>query len=183
MTVIHTPSTREVTISTVRYAVACWLRYDKQCHIVAFERGGHGWGWDHPDVFAVNAARDTWDVEIKMSFSDFKADLKKVKFNPLYNGTGLRRPTWFYYAAPLNLAEKIMVSSLLPGGAGLLGITEFREMGQGGVVVMLRAVKHKAALRPTTRELAAWVKDQSGTICGLAQRLARQHEEAIGGRA
>jgi hypothetical protein len=180
MSVVRTPAVREVTISTVRYAVACWLRYDKQCHIVAFERGGHGWGWDRPDVFAVNVARETYDVEIKMSYSDFKADMKKVKFNPLYGGTGLRRPTWFYYAAPMKLAEKILAAHpLLPGDAGLLGITGFRESGQDGLVILARAVKHKAALRPNTRQLASWVKDQSGTICGLAQRLARQHEAAL----
>lgn len=164
----------DVPFSTVRYAVACWLRYAKQCHVVAFERGGHGWGWDRPDVFAVNTTRETYDVEIKMSYSDFKADQKKTKFNPLFASAGRERPTWFYYAAPMKLAEKIMAAHpLLPGGAGLLGITDFRESGQDGLVILARAVKHKASTRPNIRQLATWVKDQSGTLCGLVKQIAR----------
>lgn len=169
----------EITFSTVRYAVACWLRYGKQCPVVAFERGGHGHVWSHPDVFAVNEDRQTYDVEIKMSFSDFKADGKKDKFHPkLIDNPRVARPTWFYYAAPMPLAEKIMASTLLPGGAGLLGITGFREMGQDGVVVLLRAEKHKASERPRLRHLATWVKDQSGTLCGLAKQIAVAHDSS-----
>lgn len=174
MTEIQKP----IGFSTVRYAVACWLRYAKQCPVVAFERGGHGWGWDHPDVFGVKESRETFDVEIKMSFSDFKADMKKTKFQPGFPKTH-RRPTWFYYAAPMALAEKIQASMLLPGGAGLLGVTGFREMGQDGIVVLLRADKHKASLRPRIGQVVTWVKDQSGTLCGLAQMIAREEERKI----
>ena len=160
-------------IHVIRYAVACWLRYEKQAPIVAFERGGHGWGWDHPDVFAVTTARETYDVEIKVSYSDFKADLKKVKWSGRLERSGYSRPTWFYYAAPMDLAEKIMASTILPGGAGILGITGFREMGQDGVQVLLRAEKHRAATRPNISVIASWVKDQSGTLCGMAKYIAR----------
>lgn len=159
----------DASFATIRYAVSCWLRYGKQCPIVSFERGGHGWAWNHPDIFAVDTKRRTYDVEIKMSFSDFRADFKKEKFQPY--SVNAKRPTWFYYAAPLPLAEKILASKLLPVGAGLLGITRFHESGQDGVQLMVRAEKHDGDT-PTMAHMVSWIKDQSGTLCGMAKQIA-----------
>lgn len=172
----------DIDFHTVRYAVACWLRYGKQCPLVSFERGGHGWLWSHPDVFAVNARRQSYDVEIKMSFSDFKADFKKTKWEPVWReNPNVKRPTWFYYAAPQSLAEKIQVSGLLPKGAGLLSVTEFRESGQDGLDVLVRAEKNINDT-PTLAQMVSWVKDQSGTLCGLAKYVAMKTVAPTPGR-
>lgn len=53
-----------------------FLLYDKKCDIVSFERGLHD-GWGRPDVLGVTRDRKLIEVEIKESFSDFKANFDK----------------------------------------------------------------------------------------------------------
>lgn len=164
-----------VSFATIRYAVACWLRYGKQCSLVSFERGGMGWAWGYPDIFAVTESRKTYDVEIKMSFSDFKADAKKAKFRPELQNINDGKPTWFYYACDEALGEKIL--PLLPDGAGLLVVTGFQEIGQDGVRVVKSARANKGK-KPSLNQMVTWVKDQSGTFCGMAKQISQLMEQA-----
>ena len=162
----------DVSFAVIRYAVSCWLRYARQCPIVSFERGGVGHFWGHPDIFAVDKRRQTYDVEIKMSLSDFKADGHKEKFQPY--AVGAPRPTFFYYACRESLGEKI--SPLLPPGAGLIVVNGFRESGQDGMEVRIAAKKFPG-FEPKMADLVSWVKDQSGTLCGLAKQIASSEKD------
>lgn len=87
------------------------------------------------------------DIEIKVSFSDFKADFNKKKHDILKNGfivlkgifsrlengkrvwykegdkINIERPNRFYFCVPETLLEK--VKNLLPDYAGLFYVTDF----------------------------------------------------------
>lgn len=76
----------------------------------------HNW---ESDMFILKTNGYVYEIEIKISISDFKADRKKdEKHNTLANG-GLR-PNKFFYCLPKEIADKVEI----PKYAGLIVVTE-----------------------------------------------------------
>ena len=55
----------------LRYRAAEWLRYERRCPIIAFERPPQSWGSYRPDVLGITRGRALIEVEIKVTLSDF----------------------------------------------------------------------------------------------------------------
>ncbi len=86
-------------------------------------------GWES-DYLAKTAAGYWYEVEIKISLADFKADFKKTdKHNALRNRGWVGReavPNYFSYCVPKPLMDK--VRPLLPDYAGLIGVSEYGHL-------------------------------------------------------
>lgn len=152
--------------STIKAAVACWLRYDRQCPIVTLDRGVYQ-REGIPDVLAVATDRRIVEVEVKVSLSDFRVDASKRKW-AWEEATG-KGPKLFYYAVPNELVAK--VRPLLQDGHGLLTVGDHFYLGNRTVTVVVNAKRNGKAPRMTMRQMVDLVKNQSGTLCALLKRL------------
>lgn len=92
----------------LRYSALCWLRFIQRCPFIATEVGSFS-----ADVLGINEKKII-EIEIKISASDLKADIRKHKHRN-YTKTGLFDygqwnvqwiPNQFYYAVPEELVEK-----------------------------------------------------------------------------
>jgi hypothetical protein len=162
-----------------RAAALQWLRYERQCPIVAVERGICRGG--SPDVMGVTKDRWAIEVEIKRSLSDFKANTKKMEaFERRYTMfshtnwlSTLNCPKLFYFFVPSGLVNKVM--PLLKNGDGLLSIPDNGRTYRGIPYprVVTRAIPDSRAKRLTLRECARMTAHQSGTVFMLAAELAK----------
>ena len=73
------------------------------------------------DLAVVTPARYLWEIEIKTSLSDWKADCKKDKWHRPYYISKRKWIKRFYYCVPLELLEKGAVPEFVPESAGLIG--------------------------------------------------------------
>ncbi len=154
--------------STVLRAIAAsWLRYKKQCPVVSFERGLNA--MDRPDVYALTKERLLLEIEIKCSWTDFKKDSEKWKWRSQERGWG-HIPAFFYYLAPMVLAERI--KPLLPAGVGLLTVPRPERLtyytGLPNLTCLVKPRRHKSAAKVRVQDVIEIIKHQSGTLCGLA---------------
>jgi hypothetical protein len=101
------------------------------------------WGlWIHEcDLFIVRPSGNTIEIEIKVSFADFKKDFTKKhnhidKFNRIHK---------FYYAMPIGLIDKC--KQMIPINSGLIAIEE-----DGKCVVMKEAVVNNGFIKLTEKE-------------------------------
>jgi hypothetical protein len=83
-----------------------WLRLDQRCMFIATEVGGYS-----ADVLGINEKKMI-EVEVKVTFEDFKNDFKKHKHHTYSGkyGTEWEKqwiPTHFYFAVPEGLVEKV----------------------------------------------------------------------------
>lgn len=85
------------------------------------------WGlmrWE-ADLCVVTKAGRLWEIEIKVSASDWKIDAEKDKWRFLKDGPAMMPsyafPSRFYYAAPLPLAERFQEFGT-PDFAGVVGV-------------------------------------------------------------
>lgn len=156
--------------NTLRASVATWLRYDKQCPVISFERG-FGY-YDRPDVIAVTGDRRLIEVEIKISVGDFKKDAKKEKWGR--RRQCYRQPHWFYYAVPPEIVD--LVKPLVPEGRGLVTLNNPSYSHVMAVLFVLRAKCDRQVPRVSLKEIVRMVRNQSGTLCGLAAQLAAKGE-------
>ncbi len=155
------------TVEQLRACAAAFLRYTKQCPVIAFERGVD---WHiRPDVLAVTKSRYLIEIEIKLTLADFKADRKKRRWhNNLYGGVGRRQ---FYYCVPQTLVEK--VEGIVPTGCGLMMPTDHVMNGINVVRVIKRAPLNRKAPRLSLKQIVEMVRNQSGTLCSLAKIAAK----------
>lgn len=162
-----------------RAAAAQWLRYERQCVIVAIERGICRGG--APDVCGIDKNRWAIEVEIKRTLQDFKNNNKKMlafhRRYSLYAGTRwvetINCPRLFYFFVPPSLVTK--VTPLLTDGDGLITIQEpcrhYRGVPYPRVVVLAKPDNKAKPL--SLAECARMVKHQSGTLSSLATELSR----------
>lgn len=149
----------------IELAAASWLRFERRCLLVMFERAEGGvYSFSRPDVIAVTKERHYIEVEIKRTLSDFRANAEKhhVKHRPMFID---QWPRLFYFAVP----EKLYASVLpeCPAYAGLLVLAGHE------VKVAKRGVVNKAAKPLTIRKLASLVAQQSNNIIAETQRVER----------
>lgn len=161
----------EMTFLELRAAVAAWLRYDRRCPIIAFERAPWPWSQGRPDVMAITAHRHWIEVEIKMTIRDWRADAAKHKW-----WGELDPPRQFYYAVPPDL--EAWGPEMCANGAGLLMPCGYSDQyGVFSLRVARKATIHPSAPRVPLREIIDAVKDMSGTLAGLAGEIARAAKE------
>lgn len=170
---------------SLEFQGALWLKLEKKCPLVLFEktpRYGHG----QPDVLGVNERRFIFEIEVKRTISDFRANAKKPH---IINRETLpefaeRFPRQFWYLLPLKLAEKIHEE--VPKWAGLLALTE--EMQDAGYYTPLRIKSLKPA--PTNQvsrklslaECARLLKNVGNEIFSLrCSQLYARNQTAFSG--
>lgn len=139
-------------------SAAQWLRYKRQCFLIATERGLYPWG--RPDVFGVTLQRRTIEVEVKVTLADFRANAKK-------RISGLPRAHWhpwqFYFIVPPALVESVALE--LPEWSGLLTLDTYRDYLPCRVVkVVKRSPCNDLSPQVKVRDLAEMAKHMSGTI-------------------
>ena len=179
----ETGGTMTISSRIIRGAVAAWLRYERQCHLVVFDRGDDVVPGT-PDILAVDKKRMAVEVEIKISMSDFKRDAKKQKWLPHYGKdyyTGQdRRPAFFYYAVPSKLVDK--VAPMLPDGVGLLTLEDHVSphslTGVPAVVSKVAAQRNKTAPRLSWANCYRMISHQTGTLVTLECEAAANSMEA-----
>ena len=108
---------------SLEYQGAMWLKWEKKCPLVLFEktpRYGHG----QPDILGINDRRFIFEIEIKRSVSDFRANAKKNHILNRESSPELasRFPRQFWFLVPQAMVEKIRDE--VPQWAGLLTVTE-----------------------------------------------------------
>ena len=162
-----------------RAAALQWLRYERQCPIVAVERGICRGG--SPDVMGVTKDRWAIEIEIKRSLSDFKANAKKMeiferRYTMFSKTNWLNCPKQFYFFVPAELVEK--VTPLLTNGDGLLAIPDRGRIYRGIPYprVIIKASPDARAKRLTLRECVRMTAHQSGTLFSLALELAKSND-------
>jgi hypothetical protein len=103
-------------MNNLEVQAADWLRFQKRCQFVLFERNPR-YQIGSPDVLGITRNRYLFEIEIKRSLSDFKANAGKRHVVNRENILHLW-PKMFWYCVPENLVEK--VKPFLPPYAGLL---------------------------------------------------------------
>lgn len=165
--------------NSLKAAAASWLRYEKKCPLITFERG---LGFGNPDVLGVNPSHFLIEVEVKISVSDFKVDAEKRKWLVLesarehskngkkYKVHGV--PKFFYYMVPMDLVDTI--KPLMKASHGLITCSGYSShTGYPIIREIISASVELLAERVTTKDFIRLVKHQSGTLCSLANSQAK----------
>jgi hypothetical protein len=124
-----------------------WLRFDKKCPIVLFERSPRIY-WGRPDVLGVGKDRFLLEIEIKRSMADFRANQEKthVANRPRI----IRRwPRLYWFLVPKALVAKVIPE--LPEYAGLLTEGPGTSLDYSTPVI---EVVRKASANPMSRRLS-----------------------------
>ena len=164
-----------INADEVKLAVLMYLRYEKQYPLVALESDCNLNTYGPlADVMAVDKERRLVEVEVKVTLADFRRDKKKRKHIWLSKDNGHLPTSYFYFAVPTEIANKVAFecAQLYPY-AGVLGT------GGSDVAVYHRA-KRRQAKKLTLLQLSRMCYNQSGTVCRLARKavsLQKQLEE------
>lgn len=97
-----------------------WLRFEQRCMIVICGRTPREI-CGLPDVLGVKCSRYATEIEIKRTFSDFRADARKhCRVNREHYKN--RMPKQFYYFVPGALYQRVLAE--LPPWAGLMTVND-----------------------------------------------------------
>ena len=160
----------------IKAAVASYWRYQRQCPVIAFEVNSQleGWAGEPADVLVLNQDRQLLEIEVKVSITDLKRDVKKdkhLRFRNRHNGitTDRRMMTYlFYFAVPQEIANKVkpVVDELFPY-AGIIACNGLYSH----YIDVYRNPKPLCGRRLDTTEALRMVRGQSATVCRLATRI------------
>lgn len=142
-----------------------WLRFEKRCPIVLWERTPRPCGI--PDVLGITKDRYLVEIEIKRSIGDFRVNEHK----PHVRSRELILPRWprlFWFAVPRGLVEK--VSAELPLYAGLLTAD---DSDSGTLEVVKAAQANKDSRRVTLKEAVRAVECQTNQLWSAIKKLER----------
>lgn len=91
----------------LRAAVTGWLRYERRCPLVCWERSPFGnEHYYRPDICGVTRQWYVIEVEIKLTVADFRANRNKRGL-----WWGEQFPQQFYYAVPPKIAQLVDIES------------------------------------------------------------------------
>lgn len=159
----------------LRACAAQWLRYDRQCPLVTFERGlkeYHGYN-AAPDVLAVTKKRFLVEIEIKISMADFKANFKK-RIHFMQARGYYKKPHEYWFLVPPHLVDKVKESELITC-EGILTVGG-RPNGYSDLpsIVEVRApVINKKTPKVSVTQAMKMVKNQSGAMVSMLIDQAR----------
>lgn len=147
-----------------------WLRFEKRCMFIINERSPL-YNMGIPDVLGVTRSRETTEVEIKRSMSDFRANANKrcVVNRHLFLD---RWPKQFYFAMPEKLASRVQFD--IPEWAGLLSVR-----GTNQVEVLLKAPINRQAKKLTIKQCAHFAELMANQIIAQQQSLECKRESMI----
>lgn len=154
-----------------------FLRFDKRCRVALRERSPR-FGTGHPDVLGITQNRYLYEIEVKRSLSDFKANANKR--HVIHRDQFIADwPKLFWYLAPHDLARKLM--PLLPPWAGLLsGPT---PDGQQTLISLVKATTNKQSTRLTTGECVRLAHCMANHIYSAEKKIHRLTRRIVEMRA
>lgn len=157
---------------TLEFMALSWLRFEKRCHVAMFERTPrHSNG--QPDVMGISRDRYLYEIEIKRSVSDFKANAKKFfHLARNINGTNERHPALFWFLTPPDLTDKVL--PLVPDWAGLLR-GPYHEATQD-LVIVKKAPRNKLSQRLSTKECVHLAHCMANQIYSFARNISGREE-------
>lgn len=175
------------TASEVKAMVAGYFRYKKQCPVVAFEASNIlMFATSEPaDVLVVTESRMLYEIEVKISISDLKNDIKKKKHWSFINRPNYLPVHKFYFAVPQDITDIALdICNDLYPYAGLLSVTKFpfHSAAASFGVIPEKPPKHLNPKPLSLRQIVYMVKEQSGTLCRLARAAAvadKKHKDAL----
>lgn len=149
-----------------RAAVTGWLRYERRCVLVCWERTPFGGSHNYrPDICGVTWQLRVIEIELKQTVADFKANREK---------RGLQWRVWepqqFYFFVPPRLVE--LIEPLLAEADGLLTFGEPDHWGPA-VQIVRCAKMHRVASRLSKWSIARAVMHQTGTLHRAAVALTK----------
>lgn len=171
----------------MRAAAVQWLRYDRQCVVVAIERT---FGCCQADVVGLSPKRHVTEIEIKRTMADFRANPKKhgmilrekdASMGGLAGGgeSWWTVPHQFYFLVEHSMVEK--AKDELPPGCGLLSPQAAGESyvkplypGVPKLVVRVVAPLDSRARKLSLKKCVQMAKNQSGTVFSLLARIAKE---------
>lgn len=152
-----------------------FLRFEKRCRVALFGRSprpGHGL----PDVLGITSDRFILEIEVKRSYSDFRANEKKAHirarssdFELVQERFAPRWPKQFWYLVPPEIVKK--VEPWVPDYAGLMRGPGKNEVQQ--VYVVKHSPTNKASLRLTTKEMVELGHCMANQIISDAHTIER----------
>jgi len=168
---------------TIKAAVASYFRYQRQCPLVAFECNARlePWGGELADVVVVNEGKQLLVVEVKISLADFRKDKRKRQHTHFSKDTGILPVTYFYFAVPKELANKVAyIRDDIYPYAGVLSCSSNDLPSEFDVEVF----KHPKTLHPkalyvgqlTEEQINFITRTQTATLCRLAKKVAEQKQ-------
>ena len=170
---------KPITISAdgIKAAVAVYYRYRCQHPIIAFEAPGAG---GTADVLVVTKSRRLIEVEVKVSLSDLRRDVKKSKHWWLQRGReavgyGYYMPVdQFYFAVPshLGMSAAVICDRLYP----YAGVWGFTSVDDENPRLHREATLFKAP-KMSLRQMLQMTRSQSATLCRLAVWKAEKKAE------
>ena len=112
------------------------------------------WGlfkWGEVDYLALSKSFYYTEVEIKISYQDFLKDKEKKKFlNPRHAKDRQNKIRYFYYAAPMELANKIL-QELEDESIGIIGI-EITKTSSYKIKILRKAKANSKAKKVSQEE-------------------------------
>lgn len=170
----------------MRASAVQWLRYERQCVVVAIERT---FGCCQADVVGLSAKRHVTEIEIKRTMADFRANGKKhgmkLREKDASMGVAIGGDTWwtvphqFYFLVEHAMVEKC--KDELPPGCGLLSPQMEGESYMKSLypeipklVVRVVAPTDSRARKLSMKKCVQMAKNQSGTIFSLLRQITKQ---------
>ena len=147
-----------------------YLRYEAACKLVCMERSP--WMNDPctPDIIGVDKHRNVLEIEIKVSWADFKRNRKKDSmFRRRFLGIG---PAKFHFMVPPELVERCR--GALEEGEGLMSIdtTCNPYTGVPKAYVVVKAPFNKTR-KLRLKEIVHMVGHQTGTLTRVLSKLVK----------
>jgi len=151
----------------IRAAVIGWLRYERHCPLVCFERSPFDEYVYRPDIIGVNRTWRVIEVEIKQTIQDFRRNGEKRGHKLRY-----QFPAQFYFAVPYRLMNR--ARPLLKDGQGLLVMQEEDSKKFGPQVVAVVGAKvNRAATRLSKYTAMRMVLHQTASLQRAVLALSR----------
>lgn len=145
----------------IELALARYLDYTT--HLIV-PNVSYGWGLDYEaDLVIITKSNWAWEIEIKITIADLKADLKK------HHNHDSDKFKELYFAIPKELQEKALL--LIPERAGLFVVSEpKKEIKMGFGVNLIKSCKiNKNAKKITNEELLKLYRLASMRIWSLKE--------------
>lgn len=158
-----------MNIWTARAAIAGWLRYERRCVMVCWEREILGLDSRRPDMIGVTRDRHVVEVEIKRTMADFRANGKK-KYHRWANRDEYS-PRQFYFFVLPEMVEA--ATAELPSGAGLLTTLPRKVYGVPRIMAVVSAPVNKRSPRLDLRTMARMVEHQTAAVQKMAAALSK----------
>lgn len=125
-----------------------YLRFERSCKVAIRERSPRQFMCGQPDVLGITGNRHQYEIEIKRTLSDFRADNNKLFRHREKDAP--RHPRKFWYLVPVSLVQK--VASILPSWAGLLTPAKDQHYNYGLLSEVIASPVNNAATPLTAKE-------------------------------